>query len=59
MDDKYKITKPKKPETKLEILQEKIENLVKLRDKEMNPAAKQKLNAEITTLFAQYERAKL
>ena len=51
MDDKYKITKPKKPETKLEILQEKIEELVKLRDKESNPAAKQKLNAEITTLF--------
>ena len=59
MDDKYNISKRKKPETKLEILQEKIEDLVKLRDKESNPAAKQKLNAEITTLFAQYERAKL
>ena len=59
MDDKYIISKRKKPETKLEILQEKIEDLVKLRDKESNPAAKQKLNAEITTLFAQYERAKL
>ncbi|MEP7075471.1 MAG: hypothetical protein ABI878_06640 [Acidobacteriota bacterium] len=59
MDDKYQITKPKKPETKIEILQEKIEGLVKLRDKETNPAAKQKLNAEITKLFAQYERAKL
>ena len=59
MDDKYKIGKRQKPETKLEILQEKIEELVKLRDKESDPAAKQKLNAEITKLFAQYERAKL
>jgi len=40
-------------------LQEKIEELVKLRDKETNLAAKQKINAEITKLFAQYERAKL
>ncbi len=59
MDDKYRITKPKKPETKTEILQQKIEELVKLRDKETNLAAKQKLNAEIMKLFAQYERAKL
>ena len=59
MDDKYQITKAKKPETKIEILQEKIEGLVKLRDKEKDLAAKQKLNAEITKLFAQYERAKL
>ena len=59
MDDKYQITKAKKPETKTEILQEKIEELVKLRDKETNLAAKQKINAEITKLFAQYERAKL
>jgi hypothetical protein len=59
MDDKYQITKPKKPETKTEILQQKIEELVKLRDKETNLGAKQKINAEITKLFAQYERAKL
>ena len=59
MDDKYQITKAKKPETKTEVLQEKIEELVKLRDKETNLAAKQKINAEITKLFAQYERAKL
>ena len=59
MDDKYQITKAKKPATKTEILQEKIEELVKLRDKETNLAAKQKINAEITKLFAQYERAKL
>jgi len=59
MDDKYQIVKPKKPETKLEILQQKIEELVKVRDAETNLAAKQKINAEITKLFAQYERAKL
>lgn len=59
MDDKYQISKKKKPVTKTEILQEKIEGLVKLRDAETNLAAKQKINAEITKLFAQYERAKL
>ncbi len=59
MDDKYQISKPKKPETKQEIIQLQIEELVKRRDKETNPAAKQALNAEITKLFAQYERLKL
>lgn len=58
MDDKFNISK-RKPETKLEILQEKIEELVKIRDQEKNLAAKKKLNAEIMTLFAQYERLKL
>lgn len=56
MDDKYQISKPKKPETKQEILQAQIEELVKRRDKETNLTAKQKLNAEITKLFAQYQR---
>jgi hypothetical protein len=59
MDNKYQISKPKKPETKQEILQLQIEELVTRRDKETNPAAKQALNAEITKLFAQYERLKL
>lgn len=59
MDDKYQITKPKKPETKQEILQFKIEELVKRRDNESDPAAKQAINSEITKLFAQYERLKL
>jgi hypothetical protein len=59
MDDKYQISKPKKPETKAEILAARIEELVKQRDKETSPAAKQKINAEITKLFAQYERLKL
>ena len=59
MDDKYQIIKSKKPETKSEILQEQIEELVKRRDKETNLAAKQAINAEITKLFAQWERLKL
>jgi len=59
MDNKYQIPKNKKPETKQEIIQLQIEELVKRRDKETNPAAKQALNAEITKLFAQYERLKL
>ena len=59
MDDKYNVGKPKKPEGKLEELQVKIEEMVKRRDAEKDPAAKQKLHAEIMGLFAQYERAKL
>ncbi|MDQ3711950.1 MAG: hypothetical protein M3388_07000 [Acidobacteriota bacterium] len=59
MDDKYQISKSRKPETKQEILQHQIEELVRQRDKEFNPAAKQAINAEITKLFAQYERLKL
>lgn len=58
MDDKFQISKAK-PVTKIEILERKIEDLVKLRDKKKDLAAKQKLNAEITTLFAQYQRLKL
>lgn len=59
MDDKYQIPRSKKPETKIEMLQQQIEELVKLRDREKDLAEKQKLNAEITRLFAQYERLKL
>jgi hypothetical protein len=59
MDNKYQISKSKEPETKQEILQYQIEELIKRRDKESNPAAKQAINAEITKLFAQYERLKL
>ncbi|HEY8563817.1 MAG TPA: hypothetical protein VIL74_25785 [Pyrinomonadaceae bacterium] len=58
MDNKYRISK-KKPETKQEILQALIEELVARRDKETDIKAKQALNAEITKLFAQYERLKL
>ena len=59
MNSKYQIPKSKKPETKAEVLAARIEELVKRRDKETGPAAKQVINAEITTLFAQYERLKL
>ncbi len=59
MDDKYQVSKPKKPETKSEILAARIEELVKQRDRTPNLAAKQTINAEITKLFAQYERLKL
>lgn len=59
MDDKYRIPKKRKPETKQEIIQQQIEELVKRRESITNLAEKQKLNAEITKLFAQYERLKL
>lgn len=59
MNNKYNIPKRKKPETRTEILAAEIEELVKRRDKLTNLAEKQKLNAEITKLFAQYERSKI
>lgn len=59
MDNKYQISKSKEPETKQEIIQHQIEELVKQRDKEFNPAAKQAIQTEIMKLFAQYERLKL
>ncbi|HEV8591150.1 MAG TPA: hypothetical protein VGQ55_03535 [Pyrinomonadaceae bacterium] len=59
MDNKYQIPKKKKPETKQEIIQEQIEELIKRRDKVSNLGEKQAINAEITKLFAQYERLKL
>lgn len=59
MDDKYQISKSKKPGTKQEAIQQQIEELVKRRDKAFNPADKKALNDEITKLFAQYQRLKL
>ena len=59
MDDKYQISKSKEPETKQEVIQHKIEELIKRRDLETDPKAKQAINAEIMKLFAQYERLKL
>ena len=59
MDDKYNVSKSKKPETRVEILAAKIEELVEQRDQSTNLATKQSINAEITKLFAQYERLKL
>lgn len=51
--------KPKKPVTKQESVQLEIEELVRRRDASSNPAEKQKLNAEITKLFAEYQRLKI
>jgi len=59
MDNKYQISKNKKPETKQEIIQQQIEELVKRRDKESDLKAKEAINSEITKLFAQYQRLKL
>jgi hypothetical protein len=59
MDDKYQTSKSKEPETKQEVIQHQIEELIKRRDKESDLKAKQTINAEIMKLFAQYERLKL
>ncbi len=59
MDNKYQISKSTEPKTKQEVIQHQIEELVKKRDKETNLAAKQSINAEITKLFAQYQRLNL
>jgi len=59
MDNKYQVPKPKKPETRSEILAAQIEDLVKQRDRTPNLAEKQRINAEITKLFAQWQRLKL
>lgn len=59
MDDRYKVTKPKKPETKQEVIQQEIEELIKRRDRISNAAEKQAIQKEIMKLFAQYERLKL
>jgi len=59
MDDKYNVKKSRKPETKQEVIEQQIEELVKRRDRISNPAEKQAIQAEIMKLFAQYERLKL
>jgi len=59
MDNKYQINKSKEPETKQEMIQHQIEELIKRRDKESDLKAKQAINAEITKLFAQYQRLNL
>jgi len=59
MDDKYNVRKPKKPETKQEVIQQQIEELVKRRDRITSLAEKEKIQKEIKTLVAQWERLKL
>ncbi len=41
------------------MIQHQIEELVKRRDKESNLKAQQVINAEITKLFAQYQKLNL
>lgn len=60
MEDKYNVPKsPAKPETKLDQIDADIRELVRRRDASNNAGEKQKLNAEITKLFAQYQRLKI
>ena len=59
MDDKYNVSKPKKPETKQELIQQEIEQLIARRDRISNAAEKEAIQKEIMKLFAQYERLKL
>jgi len=59
MDDKYNIPKSKKPETKQELIEQQIEELIKRRDAVTNPAVKKEIQKEIMSLFAQFERLKL
>ena len=58
--DIYNVPKTsKKPANKQEELQLEIEDLVRRRDASKDAAEKQRLNAEITKLFAQYQRLKI
>ena len=59
IDDKYNLEKKKKPETKAEVLEQKIQELVKKRDAEKDPNAKAELHAQVLRLFAQYEGLRL
>jgi hypothetical protein len=59
MDDKYNVRKSREPETKQDKIQQQIEELVKRRDSVTNLAEKQKINAEITKLFAEWQRLKI
>ena len=59
MESKYNVPKKRKPETKQEEIAAQIEELVKQRDRLTNPAEKEKLQKQIMTLYAQYERLKL
>ena len=59
MESKYNVPKKGKPETKQEEIAAKIEELVKQRDRLTNAVEKEKVQKEIVSLFAQYERLKL
>ena len=59
MENKYQIPRSTKPETKAEILEQQIQDLVAKRDKETDPGTKQELHRQIIKLYAQWERARL
>ena len=59
MESKYNVPKKRKPQTKQEEVAAQIEELVKQRDRLTNPAEKEKLQKQIMTLYAQFERLKL
>ena len=59
MESKYNVPKKRKPETKQEMLQAEIEALIQRRDSVSDAGEKQKLQKQIMSLFAQYERLKL
>ena len=58
--DIYNVPKqPKKPATRQDELDAEIRELVRRRDASKDAVEKTKLNAEITKLFAQYQRLKI
>ena len=58
--DIYNVPKqPKKPATRQDELDAEIRELVRRRDASKDAAEQAKLNAEITKLFAQYQRLKI
>ena len=62
MDDKYNVPrrKSREPESKQDKIQHQIEDLVKQRDADSTGLAeKQKINKEITRLFAEWQRLNL
>ncbi|MBV9242628.1 MAG: hypothetical protein JO314_11530 [Acidobacteria bacterium] len=58
-NDIYNVPKAKKPANRQEQLDAEIRELVKQRDATSNAGEKHRLNAEITKLFAEYQRLKI
>lgn len=58
--DIYNVPKPpKKPATRQDELDAEIRELVRRRDASTSAAEKDKLNKQITSLFAEYQRLKI
>jgi hypothetical protein len=58
-DDKYHVPTPKKSANRQDQLDAEIRELVRQRDATSNATEKQRLNAQITKLFAEYQRLKI